>query len=176
MQSAWVLEKLVDALGWFVPMKRPLKTQVAEPGRLVTLSFLSPFRKIKTFSKKNYKLASLFVLWLLNVSGCTQAVENFLIRYRIFMRYESWFQLGKWRHNAEFPVDYHFWLLLCQSYVTRIITTNFKTEDYGVINIRFNCIVCVFYGILFYSFFFWPQNDSTVPGKTFQSDRVPKAG
>ena len=73
-------------------------------------------------------------------------------------------------------MDYHFWLLLCQSYVTRIITTNFKTEDYGVINIRFNCIVCVSYGILFYSFFFLPQNDSTVPGKTFQSDRVPKAG
>ena len=68
-------------------------------------------------------------------------------------------------------MDYHFWLLLCQSYVTRIITTNFKTEDYGVINIRFNCIVCVSYGILFYSFFFdlrmiqpYPEKLSRVTG------------
>lgn len=58
--------------------------------------------------------------------------------------------------------------------MTKKITTNL-TEDYDVINIRFNCIVCIPYGILFYISFL-PQNDLTVPRKTSQSDRVLKAG
>ena len=48
-------------------------------------------------------------------------------------------------YNALFPVDYHLWLFLRQSYVTKIITTNL-TEDYGVINL----IVLFVYLTVFY--------------------------